>query len=128
MLARMRRRTSGGERAAAHRLRSETGQGAVELVALLPLAVVLSLALFALIAGRSAADSAAAAAQAGAMALLQDEGDAAAAARAALPPPVRPQARVEVAGRRVTVAVRPRTPVPFLGGMLAARASAAAGP
>jgi hypothetical protein len=115
-------------RAAWRRLGGEAGQGSVELVALLPLAVVLSLALFALIAGRSAADAAAAAAQAGAMALLQDDGDAAQAARAALPAPVRSRATVEVSGHRVRVTVRPRSPVPFLSGMLVAHASAAAGP
>ena len=109
------------------RLRGEAGQGSVELVALLPLAFVLSIAAFALLAARSASGEAAAGAHAGAMALLQEE-DAAAAARAAVPAASRGRTTIRVAGRRVTVTVRPRPLVPFLAGAFAATASATAGP
>ena len=123
----LRIRVSAQSRSRVPGLRGEAGQGSVELVALLPLAFVLSFAAFALLAARSASGEAAAGAHAGAMALLQEE-DAAAAARAAVPAASRGRTTIRVAGRRVTVTVRPRPLVPFLGGALAATASATAGP
>ncbi len=65
-------------------MRSERGQSSVELVALLPLTLLIGLAVMAVLGIRSAAGEAAAAAQAGAMALIQDA-DGEQAARAALP-------------------------------------------
>jgi hypothetical protein len=111
----------------APRVRAERGQSSVELVALLPLALVVGIAIMGLLAARSAAGEAAAAAQAGAMALIQDA-DAAAAARAALPAPARRRAEIRVRGRRVTVTVRPAAQPPFLARALASTASATAGP
>lgn len=116
---------------AAHRthrsaITSTRGQASVELVALLPLTLVVGVAIMVLLAGRSASGQAAAAAQAGAMALIQDA-DAAAAARKALPGDVRRRARIAVRGRAVTVTVRPAVSVPFLSGALDASASADAG-
>jgi Flp pilus assembly protein TadG len=108
-------------------MRREDGQSAVELVALLPLLIVLALGAFTLLSARSAADQAAAAAQAGAMALLQD-GDPKDAARAALPEPVRSRATIQLTGRRVRVTVRHRGPLARLTGTLAASSTADAGP
>jgi hypothetical protein len=109
------------------RLRAESGQSAVELVALLPLALIVGLALMSLLAARSAAGQAAAAAHAGAMALIQDA-DPEEAARAALPAPARSRADITVRGRRVEVTVRPPAQLPFLDRTLASTAAANAGP
>jgi hypothetical protein len=111
----------------ARRLRHERGQSSVELVALLPLALVVGLAVMTLLGARSAAGEAAAAAQAGAMALLQDA-DAERAARAALPAAARRRAEISVRGRRIAVTVRPPVQPPLLARALAATASADAGP
>ena len=107
--------------------REETGQSSVELVALLPLTLVVGFAIMSLLAARSAAGEASAAAQAGAMALIQDA-DAAEGARAALPAPARGRAQIHVDGRRITVTVRPATQPPFLASTLASTATADAGP
>jgi hypothetical protein len=109
------------------RLRGESGQSAVELVALLPLAIVVGLAVMSLLAGRTAAGQAAAAAHAGAMALLQDA-DPEQAAREALPAPARARAEIEVRGRRVEVTVRPPARLPLLDSTFARTAAADAGP
>ena len=85
------------------------------------------LAAAALLAGQAAGEHAGQAAQAGAMALIQG-GDPRPAARAALPAVVRRRATIEVHGRRVTVRVRPRAPLPTLASLLTATASADAGP
>jgi hypothetical protein len=109
------------------KLGGEAGQSSVELVALLPLALLVGLAILTLLAARSASGQATAAAQAGAMALLQ-QAEPHAAARAALPPDVRPRATIRVQGREVTVTVTPATRVAFLADTLTATASAHAGP
>jgi hypothetical protein len=109
------------------RLRGESGQSAVELVAMLPLALVVGLAVMSLLAARTAAGQAAAAAHAGAMALIQDA-DANAAARAALPAPARDRADISVRGRRIEVTVRPPSRLPFLEAAFASTAAADAGP
>ena len=109
------------------RLRAESGQSTVELVALLPLALVVGLAIMSLLAARTAAGQAAAAAHAGAMALIQDT-DARDAARAALPAPARARADIDLRGRRVEVTVRPPSRLPFLDAAFAATAAADAGP
>ncbi len=101
------------------------GQASVELVGLLPLVVAVALAAWSAIAAHAAGEQAGAAAEAGAVALLQ-EADARAAARAALPDGVR--ARVRVTGRQVRVRVEPDLPLPGVAGLLAADASAHAGP
>lgn len=105
----------------------EAGQAAVELVALLPLVLAVVLAVAALLAAHAAGEQAGQAAQAGAMALLQGR-DPHEAARAALPHGVRPEARIEVDGRRVSVRVRPRLPVAALEPALSAQVAADAGP
>jgi hypothetical protein len=109
------------------RLRDASGQSAVELVAALPLVLVVGLAIMSLLASRTAAGQAAAAAQAGAMALIQDE-HAAEAARDALPSDARSRARIRVRGRRVEVTVHPPARLPFLDNAFAATAAADAGP
>ena len=108
-------------------VRSASGQASVELVALLPLAALIALAIGQLLASGAARELAGNAAEAGAAALLQGT-DPAAAARAALPGWSRERATVRVAGRRVEVHVRPRTVVPLLAERLEASATADAGP
>jgi hypothetical protein len=108
------------------RMRGEGGQSSVELIALLPLVLIVALGAASLLGARAASGQAAAAAQAGAMAILQDE-DPRAAAREALPAAARGRSTVTVRGRRVAVEVRPRSLVPFLSAALAASASASAG-
>jgi hypothetical protein len=107
--------------------RSASGQASVELVALLPLAALIALAIGQLLAAGAARELAGNAAEAGAAALLQGA-DPAAAARDALAGWSRERATVHVAGRRIEVRVRPRTVVPVLAGRLEASASADAGP
>jgi hypothetical protein len=102
----------------------EDGQATVELVALLPLVLVVALAVAAFVAAQSAGEKAGQAAQAGAMALLQG-GDPRTAARAALPRHTR--ATIAVRGDRVTVRVRPGLPFAVLNGPLTATATADAG-
>ena len=117
----------GRSTSSARRLRDERGQSSVELVALLPLTLLVGLAIMALLAARAASGQAAAAAQAGAMAIIQDT-DARAAAGAALPRGARDRATIRVEGREITVTVRPDTTVGFLADALSATAIAAAGP
>ena len=105
----------------------EAGQASIELVAVLPLALIVGFAILTLLAARAASGQAAAAAQAGAMALIQDT-DAGDAARAALPRAARRRARIDVHGRAITVTVRPDTELGFLANALSATASANAGP
>jgi hypothetical protein len=103
----------------------DDGQATVELVAFLPLLLVAALAGAAILAAHTAGEQAGQAAQAGAMALLQG-GDPRAAARAALPDGA--GARIRVAGRRVTVRVRPDLPLAALERPLTSTATADAGP
>jgi hypothetical protein len=104
-----------------------SGQASVELVALLPLAALVALAIGQLLAAGAARELAGNAAEAGAAALLQGS-DPAAAARRALAGWSRERTSVHVAGRRVEVHVRPRVVVPVLAARLEASASADAGP
>jgi hypothetical protein len=104
---------------------SEAGQATVELVALIPLLLIVALAAAALLAGHGAREQAGHAAQAGAMAMLQG-GDPRESARRALPAGVRRRAAVEVHGRRVTVRVRPAVPV--VARAMTAEVTADAGP
>jgi hypothetical protein len=105
----------------------EAGQASIELVALLPLTLIIGLAILTLLAARAASGQAAAAAQAGAMALIQDT-DARETARAALPPSARRRATIRLHDRSITVTVRPETQLGFLADTLSATASANAGP
>jgi hypothetical protein len=117
-------RPKGAARAPA---RAPAGQASVELVALLPLAALIALAIGQLLAAGAARELAGNAAEAGAAAILQGA-DPAAAARDALPGWSRERAAVRVAGRRVEVRVRPRALLPALAESLVATASADAGP
>jgi Flp pilus assembly protein TadG len=109
--------------------RAASGQASVELVALLPLVLVVALAIFSVVAAHSADEQAGAAAEAAALALLQG-GDPHDAALAALPGAVRRRATVTLSGRRVHVEVRPRLPLPLPGlpALLAGEADTDAGP
>ena len=101
------------------------GQATVELVALLPLIVVVSLAAATVIAARAAGEEAGQGAEAAAVALIGGR-DPVRAAHAALPDAAGRRAAVTVHGRRVTVTVRPR--LPLLADRLAGTATVDAGP
>jgi hypothetical protein len=105
----------------------ESGQASIELVTVLPVAVLVALAVAQLLAAGAARELAGNAATAGAAALVQGA-DARAAARDALAgwPPSRVDLRVE--GRRVRVRLRPRRVLPGLAERLTATAVADAGP
>lgn len=103
------------------------GQASVELLGLLPLALLVALAIAQLLAAGSARELAGNAAEAGAAALLQGT-DPTEAARDALPGWSRDRAEVAVADNRVDVHLRPRTVIPLLADRLEAHASADAGP
>jgi hypothetical protein len=107
--------------------RGYAGQATVELVALLPLAALIALAIGQLLAAGSARELAGNAAEAGATAILQGA-DPTAAARDALPGWSRDRATVRVEGRRVEVRLRPRAVAPGLADRLEATATADAGP
>jgi hypothetical protein len=106
-------------------MRRDSGQATVELVALLPVLLLVTLAAAALLAGHGAREQDGHAAQAGAMAMLQG-GDPRESARRALPAGVRRRARVQIHGRRVTVRVRPRLPI--VANAMTAEVTADAGP
>jgi hypothetical protein len=103
------------------------GQATVELLALLPLAGLIALAIGQLLAAGAAGELAGNAAEAGAAAILQGA-DPTAAARAALPGWSRERATVRVDGRRVEVRLRPRVVAPILADRLQTTATADAGP
>jgi hypothetical protein len=103
------------------------GQATVELIALLPLLVTLTLGLFTFLAADRAHEQAAEAAQAGARALLnaRDPQEAACSALGRAP---RCRRGVRVSGRAVTVRVRPNGPFAGLNRTLEAVETAKAGP
>lgn len=103
------------------------GQASVELVAMLPVAVLVALGIGQLLAAGAAAELAGNAAEAGAAAILQGA-DPEDAAQDALPGWSRDHVAVRVDGRRVHVRVRPRSVVPVLADALDATATADAGP
>lgn len=105
----------------------ESGQASVELVALLPLVLILVLAAAQLLAAGAARELADHAAEAGAVALLQGT-DPVTAARAAVPGWSSSRLDVAVERRRVRVRLRPRVFLPALAEMLAAKGEADAGP
>jgi Flp pilus assembly protein TadG len=94
------------------RVFSACGQASVEVVALLPLLLVIALVVFCVVAAHGADEQAGAAAEAAALALIQG-GDPRAAALAALPRHA--DARIAIDGRAVDVHVRPRLPLPLPG-------------
>jgi hypothetical protein len=106
---------------------NERGQSTVEVVAVLPLLVAVVLAVVHVLAAGAASESAEAAAEAGAVAILQD-GDPQAAAKRALGPSATTRATIAVRGREVTVTVRPIALARPLADVLAAHATADAGP
>jgi hypothetical protein len=107
-------------------LGGRAGQAAVELVALLPLVVAVSLGILQALAAGVAVELAGHAAQSGAVAIVQGR-DGAQAARAALPGWARARVRVEVDASRVRVRVTPPSLIPAVGARLAATATADAG-
>lgn len=108
-------------------VRSARGQAAVELIAVLPLVVAVALAILQALAAGVAAELADHAAQSGAVALAEGR-DAAAAARAAVPGWSRDRIAVTVRGGRVRVRLTPPSLLPGVAGLLAAHATADAGP
>ena len=111
----------------ARRARGTGGQASVELVAALPVVLLVALAAAQLLAAGLCREYAAQSARAGAVALLQDA-DPRAAARGAVPS--LPCARWTFAspGAAVSVRVSPRAAIPGLARLLAAESSADAGP
>jgi hypothetical protein len=107
--------------------RGEAGQASVELVVLAPLLVAVVLAATQLLAAGAARELAGHAAEAAAIAILQGA-DPAAAARDAVPGWSRERMSVRVAGRRVSVRMRPPSPIPALARLLEASPTADAGP
>jgi hypothetical protein len=105
----------------------EGGQATVELVALLPLVLLIALTAATVLAGQAASEQAGQAAEAGAIALIQG-GDPRTAARTAIPEQARPHTDIAISGSRVTVTLRPRVPLGFLAPALEATARADAGP
>lgn len=105
----------------------ERGQSTVELIALLPVAAVVTLTLVQVLAAGVARELAGHAAEAGAVAVLEHR-DPRAAAVAALPGWSRRRLVVTVRGTRITVHVRPAALVPQLATALTATARATAGP
>ena len=95
----------------AHRRNRESGQATVELVAVLPAALVLALLAWQLALAGHAAWLAGSSARVGARAAAVG-GDPAAAARTALPEGLRRHLRVRRRGDRVTVALHPPLVLP----------------
>jgi hypothetical protein len=108
-------------------LASPDGQATVELVGILPLAVLVALVVGQLLAAGAARELAGNAAEAGAAAILQGT-DPEQAARDALPGWSTGRATVRVSGREVHVRLRPVAVVPGVADRLAATAVADAGP
>lgn len=102
---------------------AERGQATVELVAGLPALLLAALLALQLLAAGFALTLADGAAEAGALALASGR-DAAPAARRALPGWAKDDASVRVQGGRVTVEVRPPSPLGFLSGRLRLSSSA----
>jgi hypothetical protein len=103
------------------------GQATIELLGILPLAVLIALTIAQLLAAGSARELAGNAAEAGAAALLQGV-DPSKAARDALPGWSRDRATIRVIDHRVDIHLRPRTVIPLVANHLEAHASADAGP
>src|SRR3954452_3027912 len=117
----------GGALRASGAVRRASGQATVELVGVLPLAVLVALVGGQLLAAGAARELAGNAAEAGAAAILQGQ-DPEAAARDALPGWSDDHADVRVTGRVVRVRLRPVAVVPGIADRLAATVVADAGP
>lgn len=107
--------------------RDETGQSTVELVAALPALLLAGLVALQLLATGYALTLADGAAEAGALALASG-GQAKEAARGALPDWAEDDVDVSVEGGRVTVRLRPPSPLPAVADRLTVTSSAAARP
>jgi hypothetical protein len=107
--------------------RQEGGQATVELVGLLPLAVLVALVIGQLLAAGAARELAGHAAEAGAVALLQGD-DPKAAARDAVPGWADDHVTIAVRERTVRVRLQPISVVPGLADRLTATVVADAGP
>jgi hypothetical protein len=105
----------------------EQGQSTVELVAALPALLLAALLALQLLATGYALTLADGAAEAGALALASGR-PAVSAARDALPGWAEDDVDVSIAGGRVTVRLRPPSPIPSLADRLAVTSSAAARP
>jgi hypothetical protein len=105
----------------------QSGQSAVETVALLPLYVAVALAVGHVLAAGLAHELAGHAAEAGAIAVLHGA-DPEDAARAALPEWSAARVQVRERGGRVRVRLRPPAVIPGVADALAATAKADAGP
>jgi hypothetical protein len=105
----------------------EQGQSTVELVAALPALLLVGLLALQLFAAGYALTLADGAAEAGALALAVGR-PAGAAARDALPDWAEDDVDVSVDGGRVTVRLRPPSPLPMVADRLAVTSSAAARP
>jgi pilus assembly protein CpaE len=108
-------------------LAPQLGQAAVEVVALLPLVLVVALVVMQVLAAGLAWELAGHAAEAGAVAILQER-DPRAAVHAALPGWSRRRAEVHVHQRRVRVTLQPPALIGRLAKLLAASAESSAGP
>ena len=106
---------------------AERGQATVELVAALPALLLAALLALQLLAAGYASTLADGAAQAGALALASG-GSAAEAARGAVPGWAEDDVSVSVRGGRVTVELRPPSPLQALAERLAVTSSASARP
>ena len=105
-------------------LRREQGQATVELLGAIPVVIVVGLVVLQLLAVGYAAVLAGNAAEAGALALAGGR-DASAGARASLPGWSRARAEVSVRGGRVSVRLRPPSPLAEVARRLAVSAHAA---
>jgi hypothetical protein len=103
------------------------GQATVELVGILPLAVLVALVVGQLLAAGAARELAGNAAEAGALAMLQG-GDPRAAAHESLPGWSDDRVSVQVSGRVVRVRLRPVPVIPGVADRLTATVVADAGP
>ena len=107
-------------------MRSREGQATVEMVAIAPLLIAVAGAIYIGLSAQDAAALADHAAQAGAVAALQDR-EPKQAAENALPEWAREDAKVFVRDEKITVRVRPRTPVAELSKSLEAEATVFSG-
>jgi len=104
---------------------AERGQASVELLGALPALLLVGAVLLQLLAIGYSATLAGAAAEAGALAVAGGGGGAREAARAAVPGWSRAGMTVRASGGRVTVMMRPPSPLRFVRRALELRASAA---
>ena len=105
----------------------QRGQASVELLAAVPLVLLVVLAAAQVFAALACRGYAAHGAQAGAVALIQDA-DPVRAARSALPGWSTSSVSVAPSGRKVVVRVRPPVVLPGVEGLITAEATADAGP